>query len=84
MVSRNLTDCFYKKSSISADGNTDDLEYWLSSEEDMKHKQRESEEQGLEVEMERRLFMCESIQLMDMVEQINASSKCSTPECSGG
>ena len=56
-------------------------EYCPSSEENTKCKQLELD--GLEVELERRLFVCESTQLMDMVEQINASSKCSTPECSG-
>lgn len=82
MVSRNLTDCFYERSASSTEGNTDgDSEYCPSSEEDTKCKQLESD--GLEVELERRLFVCESTQLMDMVKQINASSKCSTPECSG-
>lgn len=83
LVSRNLTDCFYDKSASSTEENADgnDSEYYPSSEEDMKCKQPELD--GLEVELERRLFVCESTQLMDMVEQINASSKCSTPECSG-
>ena len=83
LVARNLTNCFYEKSASSTEGNTDgdDSEYYLSSEEDIKCKQLELD--GLEVELERRLFVCESTQLMDMVEQINASSKCSTPECSG-
>ena len=36
------------------------------------------------LEIERRLFVCESTQLMNMVEQINATSQCSTPECNGG
>ena len=83
LVARNLTDCFYEKSASSTEGNTDgdDSEYCPSSEENTKCKQLELD--GLEVELERRLFVCESTQLMDMVEQINASSKCSTPGCSG-
>ena len=83
LVSRNLADCLHDKSASSTEGNTDadDSEYYPSSGEDTKCKQLELD--GLEVELERRLFVCESTQLMDMVEQINASSKCSTPECSG-
>ena len=87
LISRNLTDCFYDKSASSTEGNTDgdDSEFYLSSEEDFKCKKpvEKRELDGLEVELERRLFVCESTQLMDMVEQINASSKCLTPECSG-
>ena len=36
------------------------------------------------IEIERRLFVCESTQVMDMVEQFNATSKCSTDSCNGG
>ena len=83
LVSRNLADCLYDKSASSTEGNTDpdDSEDCPSSGEDTKCKQFELD--GLEVELERRLFVCESTQLMDMVEQINALSKCPTPECSG-
>lgn len=34
--------------------------------------------------VERRLIVCESTQVMDLVEQFNATSKCSTNNCSGG
>ena len=34
-------------------------------------------------EMERRLFVSESTQLMDFVQQINKTSKCFTPNCNG-
>ena len=83
MVSGNLTDCFHEKSASSTEGNTDgnDSEFYATSEEDIECKQLKLE--GVEVELERRLFGCESTQLTDLVEQINASSKCSTPECSG-
>ena len=72
-----------KKKFLSQRGKKSDgdSEYCPSSKEDTKCKQLEFD--GLEVELERRLFVCESTQLMDMVKQINASSKCSTPECSG-
>lgn len=87
LVSRNLTDCFHDKSASSTDGNTDgdDSEFCPSAEEDLKSTKPSGERvlEGLEVELERRLFVCESTQLMDMVEQINGSSKCLTPECSG-
>ena len=60
LVARNLTDCFYEKSASSTEGNTDgdDSEYCPSSEENTKCKQLELD--GLEVELERRLFVCES------------------------
>lgn len=85
MVSRNLTDCFYEKSASSEEGNTegDDSEYLPSSEEEKDEKHKFVADQSVGLEVERRLFVCESTQLMDMVEQINVTSKCSTLECHG-
>lgn len=34
-------------------------------------------------ECERRMFVCETPQLLDFVDQINRTSKCSTPSCEG-
>ena len=34
-------------------------------------------------EVERRLFVCESTQITKLIEDINRTSKCSTPDCSG-
>ena len=82
MVSGNLTDCYYENSAHSTEGNTDgnDSEFYPSSEKDIKCNQLKLE--GLEVEL-KRLFVCQSTQLTDMVERMNASLKCSTPECRG-
>ena len=85
MVSRNLTDCFYEKPASSEEGNTggDDSEYLPSSEKEKDEKHKFVAYQSVGLEVERRLFVCESTQIMDMVEQINVTSKCSTLECHG-
>lgn len=54
-----------------------------SSEEEKDEKQKFVADESVGLEVERRLFVCKSTQLMDMVEQINVTSKCSTPECHG-
>ena len=73
LVSRNLANCLYHKSASSTEVNTDteDSEYYQSSRGDTKCKQLGLD--GLEVELERRLFVCESTQLMGGL----------TPECTG-
>jgi len=58
-------------------------EYHPSSEEEKDEKQKFVADESVGLEVERRLFVCKSTQLMDMVEQINVTSKCSTPECHG-
>ena len=58
-------------------------EYLPSSEEEKDEKQKFVADESVGLEVERRLFVCKSTQLMDMVEQINVTSKCSTPECHG-
>ena len=58
-------------------------EYLPSSEEEKDEKQTFVADESVGLEVERRLFVCKSTQLMDMVEQINVTSKCSTPECHG-
>ena len=35
------------------------------------------------LDVERRLFVCETTQLTDFVEKINKTSCCSTPDCDG-
>lgn len=79
---RNLADCFHDKSTTSEDGNTEnDSEYNPYSDSESEKGNLPCGTNGLEVE--RRLFVCESTQLMDMVHQINLTSKCSTPKCNG-
>ena len=92
LVSRNLKDCLYNKSASSTEDNSDgDDEDYCEDDRDAKKRKLQSSDEPDEssdknkgcLEIERRLFVCESTQLMDMVEQINATSQCSTPECNG-
>jgi len=34
-------------------------------------------------EMERSFFVCESTQITKLIDQVNSTSKCSTPDCNG-
>jgi len=87
LVVRNLGDCLHEKSSTSEEDNSEGSDYDPSDEKkaansDSKVSVHVCKSNGLEVEC--RLFVCESMQLMDMVKQINATSKCPTPDCNGG
>ena len=87
LVKQNLSNCFYEKSTTSEDGNTEDDSDYIGDSCNEKEKKnlpcgsKQSETKGVEVE--RRLFICESTQLMDLIHQINSSSKCLTPDCNG-
>ena len=84
LVMRGMEKCLrdnLASASSSEESQTEDPEFMPSSEgEETKESQmklRKGEE------MERRLFVCESSQLMDLVQQINDTSKCSTSDCNG-
>lgn len=82
LAARNLGGCFYDKASSSEEESADeDSEYNPSSEEDKDHKETLRKAKGLK--MNRRFFVCESTQLTDFVEQINATTNCSTDGCNG-
>jgi hypothetical protein len=84
LVSRNLDDCFHDQSYSSAkDATESDSDYTPLSEvkSESTTKKRELETEGIIIE--RRMFACESTQLVDFVEQINATSKCSTLDFDG-
>ena len=92
LVSRNLKDCLYDKSASSMEDNSDgDDEDYCEDDRDAKKRKLQSSDEPDELsdknksclEIKRRLFVCESTQLMDMVKQINATSQSSTPECNG-
>ena len=92
LVSRNLKDCLYDKSASSTEDNSDgDDEDYCEDDRDAKKWKLQSSDEPDEssdknkgcLEIERRLFVCESTQRMDVVKQINATSQCSTPECNG-
>ena len=87
LVSRNLNDCFNNDSETSEEKNVgdDDSDYMPSSEENTcapmvkSYKYINEDIQN----MERRLFVCESTEVLDLVHQINQMSKCSTKDCNG-
>jgi len=69
-------------------GKIDDSEY-LPSDECMQNLEEDVKEDGESVcvikgkEMECLSFVSESTQLMDFIQQINDTCKCSTPNCNG-
>ena len=77
LVARNLSDCFCEKATTTEDQNTEtdsDLDinsYNKLEKKHLPHEESEAERKGLPIE--RRLFVCESTQIMDMVNQINSS-----------
>ena len=84
LVMRGMEKCLHdhlSSASSSEESQTEDPEFMPSSEgEETKESQmklRKGEE------MERRLFVCESSQIMALVQQINDTSKCSTSDCNG-
>ena len=90
LKSRKMDACLLEKlSSDSQDeGKTDDSDYLLSDEglpEKLQVVECDSEDDKTArgQHMERRLIVCESSQLMDFVQQINDTSKCSTANCNG-
>jgi hypothetical protein len=79
LQARNMDECIFNHdhtSSSGPEGSTD--EYMSTSEEDV-----DSSGAVNSVLMERRLFVCESSQLMDLVNQINETSRCATIDCNG-
>ena len=68
---------------FSSDGTkSEESEFRPSSEEEQMDK-FEVQADKMGEEMEHRLFVCESMQLMEMVQQINETSKCGTANCNG-
>ena len=84
LVMRGMKECLHyhlASASSSEESQTEESEFMPSSEgEEMKGSQMKLWKGE---EMERRLFVCESSQLMDLVQQINDTSKCSTTDCNG-
>ena len=78
LAARNL-DCFHNKSTTEEEEDTEGSDFNPSDDE----KKPEPSCKRIGVAVERRFFVCESTQLMDMVEQINSMSRCSTPDCNG-
>lgn len=82
LKTRNLTYCLHNQSTSSEDQKTEDDSSNQEKVEWAKARGCRKVPSGIEIEL--RLFVCESTQLMDMVEQLNATSKCSTNICNGG
>lgn len=92
LESRGMEECLVEgalSSDSQEEGKTDDSEYLPSDEECKQNLEEDVKEDGKTMramkgeEMERRLFVSESTQLMDFVQQINDTCKCSTPNCNG-
>ena len=86
LVSRNLKDCLNKSCATSEESSQDESagsEYIPTDEETSKvvdcSVMREKQSKAIE----RIFFVCETTQLMDLVKQINETSKCSTKDCNG-
>lgn len=74
LKTRNLTYCLHDQSTSSEELKTEDDS---SDEEKVKWaKANGSRKVSSGIGIEQRLFVCESTQVMDMVEQFNATSKC--------
>ena len=58
-----------------------DPDFDVSTETDNKSRNMESESEP--EEMENRMFVCQTPQLLDFIEQINRTSQCATPGCKG-
>jgi hypothetical protein len=81
LVSRNLKDCFNNLPETSEEESVgvDDSDYVPSSEENTSMVRSNKDNQNIES----RLFVCESTQVADLVNQINKTSKCSTKDFNG-
>ena len=80
LLSRNLKDCLNERSTTEDEISQDDStgsEYLPTDEDTAKV------ESVVMCNLERRLFVCESTQIMDLVNQVNQTSKCSTKGCNG-
>ena len=73
----NVHNCF------SSDGTKSEESEFRPSSEDEQMAKFEVQADKMGEEMEHRLFVCESTQLMEMVQQINETSKCGTANCNG-
>ena len=78
LTARNL-DCFHNKSTTEEEEDTEGSDFNPSDDE----KKPEPSCKRIGVAVERRFFFCKSTQLLDLVEQINSTSRCSTPDCNG-
>ena len=90
MESRGMKACFADgvlSSDSQEEVKTDESEYLPTDEEceqNLVHDHEGDESMTIKgEEMEHRLFVSESTQLMDFVQQINETSKCFTPNCNG-
>ena len=68
---------------FSSDETKSEVSEFRPSSEDEQMDKFEVQADKMGEEMEHRLFVCESTQLMEMVQQINETSKCGTANCNG-
>lgn len=79
LLNRGFEDCLLNPPSSSSDVDTD------KSDPDFKPDDEPKLQDScvVSVDVEPRLFVCESSQIVDFVEQINKTSKCATSNCEG-
>jgi len=78
LAKENMDLCFIEQKSPELGSAFSD-----SSEDFVMKLDTDSETELCEMEMERRFFVCESTQITKLIDQVNSTSKCSTPDCNG-
>ena len=68
---------------FSSDETKSEVSEFRPSSEDEQMDKFEVQADKTGEEMEHRLFVCQSTQLMEMVQQINETAKCGTANCNG-
>ena len=83
---RGMKLCFDESDSPSEDNNSNDSDDYDPNEEidcEPSTSQTTETKKCKQLEVEQRLFVCESTQLCKFVDDINKTSRCSTTECNG-
>lgn len=88
LVKRNMKECLDDRSSTEESIPQDESSEWeCEPADDEKGVQKLSKtltsDDTETNSLERRFFVCESTQLMDLVHQVNKTSQCSTKDCNG-
>lgn len=88
LVKRNMKECLDDRSSTEESIPQDESSEWeCEPADDEKGVQKLSKTPTSDDtetnSLERRFFVCESTQLMDLVHQVNKTSQCSTKDCNG-
>ena len=88
LVKRNMKECLDDRSSTEESIPQDESSEWecepANDEKGVQKLSKTLTSDDTETNsLERRFFVCESTQLMDLVHQVNKTSQCSTKDCNG-